>query len=92
MLNFALQMPRIWIEYCQFMSDQKKITRTRRLLDRALRALPITQHRRIWPIYLKFIKGYNMPETAVRIYRRYLKVSEVDKSWGRCFTIVLKVA
>ncbi|XP_065067886.1 pre-mRNA-splicing factor SYF1-like [Rhopilema esculentum] len=73
-LVFMHKMPRIWIEYCQFMSDQKKITRTRRLLDRALRALPITQHRRIWPIYLKFIKSYNMPETAVRIYRRYLKL------------------
>eukprot|EP00112_Aurelia_sp_Birch-Aquarium-sp1_P022081 Seg611.1 transcript_id=Seg611.1/GoldUCD/mRNA.D3Y31 product="Pre-mRNA-splicing factor SYF1" protein_id=Seg611.1/GoldUCD/D3Y31 len=67
-------MPRIWINYCQFLMDQRKITRPRRVFDRALRALPITQHNRVWPLYLKFIKGYDLPETAVRIYRRYLKL------------------
>ena len=51
------------------------MTRSRRTFDRALRALPITQHRRIWPIYLKFVRKYHIPETAVRVYRRYLKVS-----------------
>jgi len=50
------------------------VTRSRRTFDRALRALPITQHRRIWPIYLKFVRKYRIPETAVRVYRRYLKV------------------
>ena len=54
--------------------DQGKITRTRRTFDRALRALPITQHNRIWPIYLKFVRLYDLPETAVRVYRRHLKV------------------
>ena len=68
-------MPRIWIDYCQFLVDQCKVTRSRRTFDRALRALPITQHRRIWPIYLKFVRKYHIPETAVRVYRRYLKVS-----------------
>jgi pre-mRNA-splicing factor SYF1 len=67
-------MPRIWIDYCQFLVDQGKIIRTRRTFDRALRALPITQHMRIWPLYLKFIRLYNLPETAIRIYRRYMKV------------------
>lgn len=67
-------MPRIWIDYCQFLVDQCKVTRTRRTFDRALRALPITQHRRIWPLYLKFVRKYHIPETAVRVYRRYLKV------------------
>lgn len=73
-LVFMHKMPRIWIDYCQFMSEQKKVTRTRRLFDRALRALPITQHNRIWPLYLKFISEYNIPETAVRVYRRFLKL------------------
>lgn len=68
-------MPRIWIDYCQFLVDQCKVTRSRHTFDRALRALPITQHRRIWPIYLKFVRKYHIPETAVRVYRRYLKVS-----------------
>ena len=70
------QMPRIWLDYCQFLMDQCKITRTRRTFDRALRALPLTQHNRIWPLYLKFIRMYDLPETAVRVYRRYLKVRQ----------------
>uniref|UniRef100_A0A8C0HJZ4 Pre-mRNA-splicing factor SYF1 n=1 Tax=Buteo japonicus TaxID=224669 RepID=A0A8C0HJZ4_9AVES len=68
-------MPRIWLDYCQFLVDQGRITRTRRTFDRALRALPITQHHRIWPLYLQFVRRYPLPETAVRVYRRYLKLS-----------------
>ena len=68
-------MPRIWLDYCQFLMDQCKITRTRRTFDRALRALPLTQHSRIWPLYIKFIQSHKLPETALRVYRRYLKVS-----------------
>ncbi|NXJ58700.1 SYF1 factor, partial [Spizaetus tyrannus] len=69
------QMPRIWLDYCQFLVEQGRITRTRRTFDRALRALPITQHHRIWPLYLQFVRRYPLPETAVRVYRRYLKLS-----------------
>ena len=67
-------MPRIWLDYLQFMMDQRFVSRTRHLFDRSLRALPITQHGRIWPKYLAFIGSLNLPETAVRVYRRYLKV------------------
>ncbi|XP_055839821.1 pre-mRNA-splicing factor syf1 homolog [Episyrphus balteatus] len=77
-LVFMHKMPRIWIDYCIFMTNQLKITRARHVFDRALRALPITQHHRIWPIYLKFAKGTNVPETAVKIYRRYLKLFPDD--------------
>ena len=73
-LGFIFKMPRIWIDYCQFLVDQCKVTRSRHTFDRALRALPITQHSRIWPLYLKFVRKYHVPETAVRVYRRYLKV------------------
>lgn len=67
-------MPRIWLDYCQFLVSQCKITRSRRLFDRALRALPVTQHSRIWPLYLRFARKLPLPETAIRVYRRYLKV------------------
>ena len=67
-------MPRIWLDYCEFLVAQGRITRTRRTFDRALRALPITQHHRLWPLYLSFVRRYPLPETAVRVYRRYLKV------------------
>ncbi|GAB0087733.1 Pre-mRNA-splicing factor syf1 homolog [Sergentomyia squamirostris] len=73
-LVFMHKMPRIWMDYCSFMTVQCKITRTRQIFDRALRALPITQHHRIWPLYLDFLQRFNIPETAVRVYRRYLKL------------------
>lgn len=72
------QMPRIWIDYCKFLTNQQKITTTRKVFDRALRALPITQHSRIWPLYLKFVKMHPIPETAVRVFRRFLKLSPED--------------
>ncbi|XP_025772219.1 pre-mRNA-splicing factor SYF1 [Puma concolor] len=68
-------MPRLWLDYCQFLMDQGRITHTRRTFDRALRALPITQHSRIWPLYLRFLRSHPLPETAVRGYRRFLKLS-----------------
>ncbi|XP_040270668.1 pre-mRNA-splicing factor SYF1 [Bufo bufo] len=73
-LVFMHKMPRIWLDYCQFLVEQCKITRTRRTFDRALRALPITQHYRVWPLYLRFVRAHPLPETAVRVYRRYLKL------------------
>ncbi|XP_063848977.1 pre-mRNA-splicing factor syf1 homolog isoform X1 [Scylla paramamosain] len=77
-LVFMHKMPRIWIDYCQFLMNQRKITRTRKTFDRALCALPITQHNRIWPLYLKFVMAYSIPETAVRVWRRYLKLCPED--------------
>lgn len=71
-------MPRIWMEYLQFITDQCKITRIRHTFDRALRALPVTQHNRIWPLYLEFLNKYDIPETGVRVYRRYLKLCPED--------------
>lgn len=73
-LVFMHKMPRIWMDYCAFLTDQCKITRTRKVFDRALRALPITQHNRIWPLYLAFVCKHDIPETAVRVFRRYLKL------------------
>ncbi|KAH7983955.1 hypothetical protein HPB52_015750 [Rhipicephalus sanguineus] len=73
-LVFMHKMPRIWMDYCKFLTIQQRITRTRRVFDRALRALPITQHHRIWPLYLEFVNMHDIPETALRVYRRYLKL------------------
>ncbi|XP_045203954.2 pre-mRNA-splicing factor SYF1-like isoform X2 [Mercenaria mercenaria] len=75
-LVFMHKMPRIWLDYCELLMSQGLITRTRQTFDRALRALPITQHHRIWPLYLKFVRMYDLKETAVRVYRRYLKLSK----------------
>lgn len=66
------KMPRVWLEYIAFLQKQGFITRTRWAYDNALKSLPITQHDRIWPLYLKFVTGHSVPETAIRVYRRYI--------------------
>lgn len=74
-LVYLHKMPRIWIEYVQFLMNQKKVTQTRRVLDRALRSLALTQHERIWKVYLQFVAAPFVPvQTGIRVFRRYLKV------------------
>ena len=69
------KMPRIWLEYLEFLVSQGFITRARRAFDRALMALPVTQHDRIWVLYLKFVSQEGIPvETTTRVYSRYLKI------------------
>ena len=46
------KMPRVWLDYLEFLVGQRVVTRARRTFDKALRALPITQHDRLWPQYL----------------------------------------
>ena len=52
-----LQMPRIWIEYLELILESGHVTSTRMAFDDGLRSLPITQHHRIWPLYLKVSPG-----------------------------------
>ena len=69
------KMPRIWLDYLELLVEQRRLTRIRRAFDRALAALPITQHDRVWPKYLDFVTIPGVPEeTAQRVYRRYLKL------------------
>ena len=72
-LVYMHKMPRIWLDYLEFLSAQHRPTATRHAFDRALRALPITQHDRVWELYLKFARACPVKETAVRVYRRYLQ-------------------
>ncbi|RHY60174.1 hypothetical protein DYB38_011150 [Aphanomyces astaci] len=66
------KMPRIWLQYLSLLDHLRWGTRTRRVFDRALRALPITQHKRIWGPYLAFIHAQGVASTAIRVYRRFL--------------------
>lgn len=78
-LVFMHRMPRIWIEFCTLLVRQLFVTRTRHTFDKALEALPITQHSRIWPLYLDFIKKKHVPvETAVRVFKRYMQFRPED--------------
>ncbi|KAL2761247.1 hypothetical protein ACRALDRAFT_1090583 [Sodiomyces alcalophilus JCM 7366] len=71
------KMPRIWEIYLQFLLRQPFLTTTRRTFDRALRALPVTQHRRIWVLYRPFA-GSVAGITAVKIWRRYMQLRSED--------------
>ena len=73
-LTYMSKMPRIWVEYLEFLFEQCLITRMRKACDRALRSLPVTQHNRIWPIYLKLVDSFDIPETGVKVYKRYSKL------------------
>lgn len=73
-MMYMHKMPKIWLAYCKFLMKQKKITATRRVFDRALQSLPITQHDMIWDLYIRFVKDCGVLETAVCVYRRYILV------------------
>ena len=66
------KMPRIWLDYCDLLVSMLKGTRVRHAFDRALQSLPITQHRPVWDLYVPWAREFGVPETAVRVYRRYL--------------------
>lgn len=59
--------------YLTFLLEQPLVTQTRRTFDRALRALPVTQHNRIWRLYKGFARSAS-GETAVKIWARYMQI------------------
>lgn len=67
------KMPRIWEMYLSFLLLQPLVTQTRRTFDRALRALPVTQHNRIWRLYKGFARSAS-GQTAVKIWARYMQI------------------
>ncbi|SPO02631.1 related to SYF1 - synthetic lethal with CDC40 [Cephalotrichum gorgonifer] len=71
------KMPRIWEMYLKFLMQQPFLTLTRRTFDRALRALPIAQHNRIWALYRPFANSASGP-TALKIWRRYMQAHPED--------------
>lgn len=46
------KMPRIWLELLELLVDLQMVTEARRAFDRALASLPVTQHSRVWVLYL----------------------------------------
>lgn len=71
------KMPKIWEMYLSFLLMQPVVTLTRHTFDRALRALPITQHNRVWALYRPFANSA-AGQTAVKIWRRYMQIHPED--------------
>ena len=70
-------MPRVWEMYLTFLLEQPLVTHTRRTFDRALRALPITQHNRIWALFRPFGTSAS-GETAIVVWKRYMQIHPED--------------
>ena len=68
-------MPRVWLDYCKFLIDQKLITKTRHTFDKCLKSLPVTQHEVIWDMYIGWVETLPLYQTAIVVYKRYLKLN-----------------
>lgn len=68
MLN---KMPMLWVKYLQFLILQEDVTLVRRKFTEALRILPLTQHQKIWPLYLEFADSVG-GLTGASTYLKYL--------------------
>ncbi len=84
------KMPRIWLDYCKLLVSIHKGTDTRRTFDRALKSLPITQHKDLWKLYIDWVKSFGVDETALRVYKRYLMYDPSSREEFVDFLISIK--
>ena len=80
-LNYLHKMPRIWMMFVEFLTFQRFITKTRTVFDRMLKALPITQHDRVWPLYLKFVR-ISQVRTPIHFLSYYKSLRHVGTGNG----------
>ena len=59
-------MPRLWVDYLAFVVKLGLGTKARRTFDRALQALPITQHDKVGVLLLTVAVTVPVTVTAVR--------------------------
>lgn len=55
-LVYLHKMPRVWMDYLQFLILQRKVKKTRETLDYSIRTLPVHQHYRMWNIIIPWLK------------------------------------
>ena len=75
------KFPRVWMAYLKYAHEKARLhpTKLRRLANRALEALPVTQHDKVWPVLLNYYQstdeGANSTsipkETKLSMLRRY---------------------
>ena len=75
-LTYMSKMPKVWLDYAKFLSNQcRSISQTRAVYDRALLALPVTQHQLIWDQALDWACSQEeYTATACHLYRRYIEL------------------
>jgi pre-mRNA-splicing factor SYF1 len=90
-LIYMMKMPKIWIDFIQFMFEQNLITKTKTIFNKALQAIPITQHKKLWDIYIPYIESLsNCHQTKIEIFKRYIKFNPDYKEKFINFLIGIK--
>lgn len=77
-LNSLHRMPRVWLDYLEFLAKQQKLKEIRPVFDRALQSLPLTQHPRLWDfIFSRVIRRFcvKLPNWSKSFWERYLQVT-----------------
>ncbi|KAK2197075.1 bifunctional Tetratricopeptide-like helical domain superfamily/HAT (Half-A-TPR) repeat/Tetratricopeptide repeat/Pre-mRNA-splicing factor Syf1-like [Babesia duncani] len=66
--------PAVYLLYGSFLQLQPHVTGVRRLYDKALLNLAITQHHLVWEEYLKFVNRVDLLPLGKAVYRRYIQL------------------
>jgi pre-mRNA-splicing factor SYF1 len=69
------KMPRLWTDYLDFLMKQPLITQTRRTFNRALQALPLSQHDQIWKRYRPWYQSAG-GLTAQIVMQRHMQIDK----------------
>ncbi len=73
------KFPRVWMEYLEYSHEKSSMDPTllRRLANRSLESIPVTQHDKIWPVLLKYYQSTTTTwipkETKLSLLRRYIQ-------------------
>lgn len=74
-MHYMHKMPVIWLLWLRFLLKQRLFTQCRRIFDRALQSLPLTQHHRLWKFAIdEFIPDANINTLGIHLFKRYLQV------------------
>ncbi|KAK6588723.1 hypothetical protein RS030_3480 [Cryptosporidium xiaoi] len=69
----------LWLSYSRYLFKNKvEFTRSRHVLDRSLKLLPLNTHHKIWNQYLEYITSLDIPILSISVLRRFLLFSFKD--------------
>ena len=72
------KFPRVWVMFAEFTESLGLLGKTEEILNRGLLSLPISQHEKVWPFYMKFAEKHLSNEELEKVGRRY---SVVEKGY-----------
>ncbi|KAF7457136.1 Pre-mRNA-splicing factor SYF1 [Cryptosporidium felis] len=68
----------IWLNYSRYLRKSRiELTKSRHVLDKSLRSLPLELHHRVWEMYLEYITEMDIPELSISVLKRFLLFSYV---------------